>query len=1361
MPAAQNGNGLAPPTTLKRPRTDPPSPSSSSSPKRAASEDPIAALDSSSLPPSQAPPLHPSSPLSRMDVEDEHESTSEWVHRTGRVSLSETEHADAEMGDDTAAPDLRSTRDLYNIVMAALPPPFTAWSTFHLLPKAFFSALQHHAMSDAGEPVPPLSLESLLPPRETAVEVTELSRPGGRGTLRPSKINLWRIRAGLVEDEDFVFLASEGWDAIADFYSYPSDQPTLPRLCLPSGRVEIAPHVYKLHLVAPASASIPVPPAYPHPPLLITAPSNTTLQELMMFARNAFPGKVAVGSPLRLWVVDDAPNTLEIEAKDMITLGAREPASNQPSHRTTLADAGLADGDSIAVEVSVATAPGGKTQWTLAKDGTGKAIDKPVAVAAPAPLFSKPALYTAGNASSSGSSSSNNLVALATAGAAGKVQTRSQSRSRGSHGLVGLNNLGNTCFLASATQCLSNTNVLADYFLSGVYREELNPDNPLGMHGQVAEAFGEVVENLHNSAAHSSFSPRRLKATCSRFAPQFAGYGQHDTQEFLAFLLDGLHEDLNRIKKKPYIEMPDWKPGGGDRELVEHGKICWDGYKKRNDSVIVDLFQGQLQSTLVCPECHKESITMDPFMYLTVPLPIAQTRTFKLIFFPRDTERLPINVQLLVPVNASFSVLKDKLGALVNAKGSNIIGYDYWKGAPYTWFLDSDPNSEAKDHDTPVFHEVGAPVVANHKAVGTQPTDGSVTVPVYTFVRQDQARSSFSRDPYPSEGNHYPFFITLSKTEAADPAAVRAAIMRGYSRLVNPDSKAELWVSANSPHAKELDDDEDQAIDIHIDGAPRSSTESGRSSHREHLSPLAPLASLGNSTADLPRSHSSVSVHSQSGRLVARGDLFKVHVADASSAESNTGGSMSIFKSGNKDPSIHSFYKGSAQGAHNQWSSLDKRRASKRPMLQRISSSISNLVGSSPNSDDEGEEAAPAPTLPVIRPGEAIFVEWKAEDYQSFFPGGKEALPETEGIVDPAIAKEAAKKREGRSISLDDCLDEFSKEETLGQDDLWYCPVCKKHQAATKKLDIYKAPDILVICLKRFGSSRQLRDKLDHLVQFPAEGLDLDERVGERRVTKTLNLTPEEAKKYGIEHSTEPYIYDLYAVDNHFGGLGGGHYTAFCQNKEDSNWYNFDDSRVSKANVESVQSRAAYLLFYQRRTERRIGGISRIKAEEASRAATPLQSAPDSPVIAPSVPESAMVSSLNSAPGTPAQPSPVVSNSSSLDSDDDRPLGLSASGDLRSVGTKIGFGNTAWTTTTASAQHGSLPTPDSSDSEFVPVTDSTSGVSAPVSIRLPSQTASGEASESGLGEEYHVVRESDTSASDAEMVSVPRSPQSE
>lgn len=1223
------------------------------------------------------------------------------------------------------------------------------------MPKTFLDALKGYALG--GDTTPPaLDLSSLIEPG-TDVDVH---------SLVSGKVHFWPIRQGLVEDVDFIYVAADGWDALTKWYKYPDTAPALPRRCLADGRIEIAPNGYRLH-VATSALSVPVPPAAPAAPLIITAPSSTTTQKLREFIRTIVGDRQALGTPLRLFTLDQSDDieTLEVDIKDMPKITARLLKND------TLHQLGMCNGDAIIVEF--ATLAG--NNYAVHTEADGLAIDKP---AAPAPLFAKPAFYS-GNGTPAEAATSNNLLALANA----KPQTRAMTRGSKGRGLVGLNNLGNTCFLASATQCLSNTQVLADYFLctsflcvfvefkanllraAGVYQEELNPDNPLGMHGQVAEAFGEVVETLWNSQPHSSYSPRRLKTTCSRFAPQFAGYGQHDTQEFLAFLLDGLHEDLNRIKKKPYIEKPDWVPGGGDKELAELGKECWEGYKKRNDSVIVDLFQGQLQSTLVCPECHKESITLDPFMYLTVPLPISQTRTFKLIFFPKDVEKPPVNVHLLVPANASFQALKDKLGKLVGAPGGNIIGFDLWKGSIYSWWLDSDPNSEAKDSDVAVFHELAAPVTATHKAVCTVATDGSVTVPVYTFSPHEQPRSSYQRDTTPNECNLEPFFITLSRAEATDPAAVRMAIVKGYSRLVKPEKKSALFVPAGNPEAMEVEEEEEEEVaDIHIDESSPAAEPSV-----SHLAPPSPATATATATpaiAAIQRNSSSHSLSSQSGHpLVAAGGLFKVHVADASSTD-NTGGMFSSFRK--SDPNEHNIWKGTPQRASSSWSSLDKRGRAKRHVLQRIGSSISSLVGSAANSDDEGgdHETTPAAAA-IIRPGEAIFVEWPQASFGEFFVTQRDSLIRNlDLVIDPAIAKDAAKKREGRSISLDDCLDEFSKEETLGQDDLWYCPQCKKHQAATKKLDIYKAPDILVICIKRFGSSRTMRDKLDHMVNFPIDGLDLDERVGERRVTKTLNLTDEEAHHYGIEHSTEPFIYDLYAVDNHFGGLGGGHYTAFCRNAEDNHWYNYDDSRVSKASEESVQSRAAYLLFYRRRTERRIGGISRIKAEEASRAATPQPSVPASPVIGPSVPASAMASAVASFPGTPSQPSPTLSSNSSLASSSPR----QSPADLASAGAAVGFGNTAWgsgNTSISPVKHNfgaSLPTPDSSDDEFVPIqsTGTTASVveSVPTSLAASATTASTStgANETGLGEEYAVIR-SDTS--DAEMVSVPRSPQSE
>jgi ubiquitin carboxyl-terminal hydrolase 4/11/15 len=141
----------------------------------------------------------------------------------------------------------------------------------------------------------------------------------------------------------------------------------------------------------------------------------------------------------------------------------------------------------------------------------------------------------------------------------------------------------------------------------GVFEDEINRNNPLGMGGAIAEAFGSLLTRMWASSGPStSYSPRDLKMQLQRFAPQFSGYQQHDSQELVAFLLDGLHEDLNRVLKKPYVEKPDWD-GGDVLELVKLAKKSWEGYMMRNDSIIVDLFQGQYQSTLVCPECQKVS----------------------------------------------------------------------------------------------------------------------------------------------------------------------------------------------------------------------------------------------------------------------------------------------------------------------------------------------------------------------------------------------------------------------------------------------------------------------------------------------------------------------------------------------------------------------------------------------------------------------------------------------------------------------------------------------------------------------------------------------------------------------------------
>lgn len=127
------------------------------------------------------------------------------------------------------------------------------------------------------------------------------------------------------------------------------------------------------------------------------------------------------------------------------------------------------------------------------------------------------------------------------------------------------------------------------------------------MQGAIAEAFGILLNRVWLPQSSASYAPREFKMQPQRFAPQFSGYQQHDSQVLVAFLLDGLHEGLNRVLKKPHVEKPDWQ-GGGGKELVMLAKECWEGCMKRNGNVIVDLFQGQYRSTLICSECRKVAL---------------------------------------------------------------------------------------------------------------------------------------------------------------------------------------------------------------------------------------------------------------------------------------------------------------------------------------------------------------------------------------------------------------------------------------------------------------------------------------------------------------------------------------------------------------------------------------------------------------------------------------------------------------------------------------------------------------------------------------------------------------------------------
>jgi hypothetical protein len=133
--------------------------------------------------------------------------------------------------------------------------------------------------------------------------------------------------------------------------------------------------------------------------------------------------------------------------------------------------------------------------------------------------------------------------------------------------------------------------------------------------------------------------------------------------------------------------------------------------------------------------------------------------------------------------------------------------------------------------------------------------------------------------------------------------------------------------------------------------------------------------------------------------------------------------------------------------------------------------------------------------------------------------------------------------------------------ELMTGDNEWFNDQTGQKQTVNRQVNFWNFPDILVITLKRFSPDGNR--KLQNLIDFPLEDLDLS--------------------KYAKGYNSNKYVYDLFGVCNHSGGVLGGHYTSFVKNQEGT-WYHYNDQMIELIqNPQSVVSPAAYCLFYRKK----------------------------------------------------------------------------------------------------------------------------------------------------------------------------------
>ncbi|RJE20466.1 ubiquitin carboxyl-terminal hydrolase [Aspergillus sclerotialis] len=761
-------------------------------------------------------------------------------------------------------------------------------------------------------------------------------------------------------------------------------------------------------------------------------------------------------------------------------------------------------------------------------------------------------------------------------------------------GCTGLSNSGNTCYFASALQCLQNVKELTCYFLSedslthacgSKHKSELNPSNPIGCRGEIASAYGHLIRSLYEGNSHVKLD--HIKKKAGKYVPAFSGNGQQDSQECVLFLLDGLHEDVNRVLKKPYREKPDstdemiHDPEALRKFAQEH----WDIYKARNDSVITDLFAAMYKSSIECPVCHKVSLHFEPYTSLTVPIPSNEVWSHVFFYFPLHGSPVRINIE--VPTHFTLGNVREQAAKLMRCDPNRVVlaeitGSRFFKVFDESKAVGSKANdsSDIRDADQLAFFEVD-----------DVPTDYSPKRPKKSFRQFEIAnktpdfyssaadrmlipvfnRAWLRRSPFIQKKERKlfgaPSFIVVSREEAHDYDRILRKLLRVADNMTTYDLFNDEVISEESA----IDGDDADSADSKI----KASSVEGEDG----------MVNISVREETDRNQDSGTILHSEKPIPPRYRNLFDVRTMRAE----RTVPLISSTFEGKNHPLMSSRIPSKPSDPEN-WSKGEDEDSS---TSERKASDESDGYASANSSSDSDCDISPpnrrrsmqSDRSPLILPGEGIVLDWTEDAYDKLFGNDTSEEESFRGsliwgnfdleLIESEEVKRARSRREERRrkvMTVYDCFDEFMKAEVLSSGNAWWCDSCKDFRQAIKKVGLWTAPDIIPIHLKRFSNGTWRTSKIRNYIDFPVKGLDLTRYVE----------APEEGKSY---------IYDLFAVDNHSGSIGGGHYTAHAKNFNDDNWYNFNDSTVSgPVDAEDAKSDLAYLLFYRRRSDRPLGG---------------------------------------------------------------------------------------------------------------------------------------------------------------------------
>ncbi|XP_061923312.1 ubiquitin carboxyl-terminal hydrolase 32 [Entelurus aequoreus] len=561
-------------------------------------------------------------------------------------------------------------------------------------------------------------------------------------------------------------------------------------------------------------------------------------------------------------------------------------------------------------------------------------------------------------------------------------------------GATGLSNLGNTCFMNSSIQCVSNTRPLTDYFTSGRHLYELNRSNPIGMRGHMAKCYGDLVLELW-SGTQKNIAPLKLRWTIAKYAPRFNGFQQQDSQELLAFLLDGLHEDLNRVHEKPYVELKD-SDGRPDWEVASE---AWENHLRRNRSIVVDLFHGQLKSQVKCKTCGHISSRFDPFNFLSLPLPMDSSMHLEITVIKLEGST-PVRYGLRLNMDEKYTGLKKLLSELCDLKPEQILLAEV-HGANIKNF--------------PQDHQKVRLTVSTFLCAFEIPVPGSPTSLHSPHLADCSTVATCSTDLHTDP----PF------TCHEEAVTMETPLVNGLTNGHRHESAVTGYIIAM--HRKMM------------------RTELYFLSSQKNRPSLFGMPLIVPCTVHTTKKNLYDAVWRQVSRLVSP-----------------------------LPP----------QDSSNHAQDCDDSLGYQYPFTLRVV-------------DKDGTSCALCPWYRFCRGCMIACTEEEVSLGNSYIsvdwdPTALHLRYQTsqERVVEEHCSVELSRRCQAEPISLQSCLKAFTSEEELGEDELYFCSKCKNHRLATKKLDLWRLPPILIVHLKRFHFVNGRWIKSQKIVKFPMEDFD-------------------------------------------------------------------------------------------------------------------------------------------------------------------------------------------------------------------------------------------------------------------------------